>query len=102
MTTPDKPFEFDKALKELEEITRWFEQADTDLDAGLAKFERGMELANELKTHLAEVENRIEKIKRRFSGSGAATPGESAAAPLVDPESTPPLSEPEPDQTGLF
>src|ERR1700683_258113 len=101
MTTPAKPFEFDRALKKLEAITQWFEQADTDLDAGLAKFERGMELASELKTHLAEVENRIEKIKSRFS-----EPAASRAEPDATAESAPPESEPEtepaPDQTGLF
>ena len=57
-----KPFEFEKSLKELEEITAWFESADVDLDAGLDKFERGMELATQLKDHLATVENRVEKI----------------------------------------
>lgn len=76
----DKPFEFEKALKELEEITSWFESSDVDLDAGLAKFERGMELATELKTHLAGVENRVEKIRQRFS---AAKP-EDEAAPQTD------------------
>jgi exodeoxyribonuclease VII small subunit len=37
-------FEFEKALKELEAITLWFESTDVDLDQGLVKFERGMEL----------------------------------------------------------
>ena|SRR6266568_9517350 len=66
-----KTFEFEKALKELEEITAWFESADVDLDQGLAKFERGMELSTDLKEHLLGIENRVEKIKQRFSGSGA-------------------------------
>jgi exodeoxyribonuclease VII small subunit len=72
MTT--KPFEFEKSLKELEEITAWFESSDVDLDAGLAKFERGMELATELKTHLAGVENRVEKIRARFSAKASEVP----------------------------
>jgi exodeoxyribonuclease VII small subunit len=62
-----KPFEFEKALKELENITSWFESSDVDLDQGIAKFEHGMELASELKTHLATIENRVEKIRARFS-----------------------------------
>ena len=62
-----KPFEFEKSLKELEEITAWFESSDIDLDAGVAKFERGLELASLLKTHLASIENRVEKIRERFS-----------------------------------
>ena len=74
----EKPFEFEKALKELESITTWFESSEVDLDAGLAKFERGMELANQLKTHLAGVENRVEKIKQRFAQAPTAP---SAAEP---------------------
>lgn len=69
-----KPFEFEKSLKELEAITAWFESSDIDLDAGLAKFERGMELAAELKSHLASVENRVEKIRQRFSAQTANEP----------------------------
>ena len=65
MTTT--PFEFEAALKELEEITAWFESTNINLDTGLAKFERGMELATALKSHLATVENRVEKIRQRFS-----------------------------------
>jgi exodeoxyribonuclease VII small subunit len=63
-----KPFEFEQALKELEQITAWFESSDVDLDQGLVKFERGMELASLLKDHLLTVENRVEKIRQRFSG----------------------------------
>jgi exodeoxyribonuclease VII small subunit len=66
-----KPFEFEKALRELEEITAWFESSDVDLDQGLAKFERGMELSTQLKEHLAGVENRVEKIKQRFAAPAA-------------------------------
>ncbi len=76
----DKPFEFEKALKELEEITAWFESSDIDLDQGIAKFERGMELAGALKTHLASVENRVEKIKARFSAAGNQAPADTEPA----------------------
>lgn len=93
-----KPFEFEKALKELEEITAWFESSDIDLDAGLAKFERGMELATELKTHLASVENRVEKIRQRFSAK-AAEPLPSEPAPASPAGRPGELSE---DQTDLF
>lgn len=98
MTTPAKPFEFDKALKELEEITQWFEQSDTDLDAGLVKFERGMELATQLKAHLAGVENRIEKIKQKFSAAPAAPA--APTNPNIGPE--PELPSDSAGQTDLF
>ena len=83
----NKTFEFEKALKELEEITQWFEQTDLDLDQGLTKFERGMELATALKAHLASVENRVETIRQRFSAGTSAT--------TDDPDSPA-------DQAGLF
>jgi exodeoxyribonuclease VII small subunit len=63
----EKTFDFEKALRELEDITAWLESSDANLDQGLAKFERGMELSAQLKEHLAAVENRVEKIKQRFS-----------------------------------
>jgi exodeoxyribonuclease VII small subunit len=106
-----KPFEFEKALKELEEITVWFESSDVDLDAGLVKFERGMELAQQLKSHLAGVENRVEKIKQRFSGTtpGAPAPADvdALAAPAPDTaadDDLPPLSDDDAptDQANLF
>jgi exodeoxyribonuclease VII small subunit len=83
-------FQFDEAMKELEAITAWFESTDVNLDQGLVKFERGMELAAQLKEHLASVENRVEKIKAKF------TAPVKAAAPTI--EDIPFEDEP----TGLF
>lgn len=91
----EKSFEFEQALKELEEITLWFEGSDVDLDKGLIKFERGMELATQLKAHLQTVENRVEKIKQRFSSSAGS------AAVISEVEET--VSESDSDsQAGLF
>lgn len=75
-------FKFEAALKELEQIAVWFERPDIDLDEGLVKFERGMELAQQLKEHLGSVENRVERIRRRFDqpGGEASGPGEGASA----------------------
>jgi exodeoxyribonuclease VII small subunit len=85
-------FEFEKALKELEAITAWFESSDVDLDQGLVKFERGMELAGQLKNHLATVENRVDKIKQRFTAGAVSAAGE-APSEFVPADT---------DQTGLF
>jgi exodeoxyribonuclease VII small subunit len=89
MSSPS--FEFEKALRELEDITAWFESTDVDLDQGLAKFERGMELSTQLKQHLQAVENRVEKIKQRFTEP-------AAPAKSVAPES----ESDERDQADLF
>lgn len=58
---------FAEAFKELEEITEWFETSEVDLDEGLKKFERGLELAGQLKKKLAEVENTVVTLKKKFS-----------------------------------
>lgn len=68
MTAKKKDIDFSKGFQELEDITRWFDSQETlDLDAGLKKFERGLELASELKKKLTEVENKVEEIKQKFS-----------------------------------
>jgi exodeoxyribonuclease VII small subunit len=63
---------FAQKLAELEAITTWFESENVDLNEALAKFERGMILADELKRELQQTENRVEKIKQKFNAAGAA------------------------------
>ncbi|HRH31903.1 MAG TPA: exodeoxyribonuclease VII small subunit [bacterium] len=58
---------FAEAFTELEEITSWFETSDVDLDEGLKKFERGLELAQACKAKLAEVENKVVDLKKKFA-----------------------------------
>jgi len=66
MATKQK-LNFSKAFEELEAITEWFEQGEADLEEGLKKFERGLELAKACKERLAEVENRVTEIKKKFA-----------------------------------
>jgi exodeoxyribonuclease VII small subunit len=63
--------DFATAMDELNAISDWFEQGSTDIDAGLAKFERAMDLITKLRGRLTEVEQRVEQIKRDFSESTA-------------------------------
>lgn len=58
---------FAKKFEELEEIAESFEHEPVDLEEGLKKFERGLALADELKHKLAEVEQRVETIKKKFA-----------------------------------
>ena len=60
---PSKKINFAEAFAELEKITQWFEREDIDLEQGLEKFERGLELAKQLKERLGEVENKVKQIK---------------------------------------
>ncbi len=59
---------FAQSFEELEAITAWFDSEENlDLDKGLKQFERGLELAGELKKKLSEVENKVESIKAKFA-----------------------------------
>jgi exodeoxyribonuclease VII small subunit len=54
-------------FKELEDIVQWFENNEVDLEEGLKKFERGLELAKQCRTRLKDVENKVVAIKAKFS-----------------------------------
>lgn len=58
---------FADSFRELEEIVRWFEASEVDLEEGLKKFERGLELARKCRERLSEVENKVTQIKEKFS-----------------------------------
>jgi exodeoxyribonuclease VII small subunit len=90
MSQTDEKFDFAAGLKQLEEITAWFESEEVDLDKALVKFEQGVELAAKLRQHLQSVENRVEKIKQKFS------PGTTTSS-AVEPESEPPTEVVTPD-----
>jgi len=64
----DSHIHFAKAFEELEAITRSFESSSMDLDEGVKKFERGLELAQMLKSKLQDVENKVETIRKKFDG----------------------------------
>lgn len=61
-----KKFNFAKAMEELRAINASFSSEDFELDQGIKKFKRALELAVQLKKHLAEAENEIKKIKVKF------------------------------------
>ncbi len=73
-----KKANFAEAFKELEEIVRWFESSEVDLEEGLKKFERGLELAKKCRGRLAEVENKVTQIKEKFSGFADDAPLEAS------------------------
>ncbi len=58
--------DFGKSFQELEKIIDWFEGDKVDLDEGLKKFERGLELAKVCRGRLKEVENRVNELKVKF------------------------------------
>lgn len=63
----DQKFNFTKAIKELEEINNWFQNEEIDLEEGLRKFRRGLELIKQCQERLKTVENEFKKIKKEFA-----------------------------------
>ena len=61
-----KTDDFGASFKELEELAAWFETEEPDLDKGLKKFERAMELAAICKEELSKAEQKINSIKKKF------------------------------------
>lgn len=61
-----KDNDFAKQFAELEAIVEWFDSEKLDLDEALVKFERGMTLAEGLKSKLETVENKVSTIKAKF------------------------------------
>ncbi len=63
---PTKKKTFSEQYADLEKITQWFEAEDVDLEEALKKFEEGLGLVKELKTHLNGIENKVTDIKKQF------------------------------------
>jgi len=62
--TQKKQFNFNQALKDLEEINQWFQQEDIDLEQGLQKLKQGKELIAQCRARLKEVENEFVAIQK--------------------------------------
>jgi len=62
-----KKIDVSKAFSELESITSWFEEGSVDLDEGIKKYERAMELASALREQLELAENKITEIQKKHS-----------------------------------
>ena len=62
----DTKFDFKTAIESLEEINKWFQQPDIDLDEGLEKLKKGKELIAKCEARLVEAENEFERIRDGF------------------------------------
>ncbi|MCX6705214.1 MAG: exodeoxyribonuclease VII small subunit [Candidatus Woesebacteria bacterium] len=77
-----------ESFSELEGIAEEFERGDIDLEQGIPKFKRGLELARQLKTRLGEIENEIKEIKDEFKDlEEPANTQEVESTPEPEPES---------------
>ncbi len=66
MTKKKEQFNFAKAYSELEKIVQEFESREIDLEKDLPKFERGMELAQQLQKNLKMMENKVMEVEKRY------------------------------------
>lgn len=57
-------FDFTKALQRLDEINRWFQEEDIDLDQGLLRLKEGKKLILKCQKRLGQVENEFMEIKK--------------------------------------
>ena len=64
--TPDKQavMNFEKALKELEEIANSLEEGELSLDESIRQFEKGMQLSKFCRLKLDEAERKIEILQK--------------------------------------
>lgn len=60
-------FDLGTAMKELEEINRWFQEEDVDVEKGIAQLKRAQELTQQIQARLKQVENEFTEIKEGFS-----------------------------------
>ncbi len=61
-----KDFDFAKSYEKLQKITEEFESGGLSLEDGLKKFEEGLEIANQCKEYIKNIENRIIEIKKKY------------------------------------
>lgn len=65
-TKPNSDFDFSLSLDELEQIAEYLQGNEVNLDLAIKKYERGVELASQLKAYLKEAENKVNTIKQSF------------------------------------
>lgn len=59
MTDKDDPFNFEKALEELEQLVTRLEEGDLSLEESLKEFERGVKLTRDCQVELKEAEQKV-------------------------------------------
>lgn len=80
--TPEKDTpSFEAALGQIEGIVSDLERGTLDLDASLARYERGVRLLAQCRTTLQAAERRVALL------TGASDDGEALTAPFDDPSS---------------
>lgn len=66
------PFDFEKALEELEQLVGRMEQGELTLEQSLKEFERGVELTRQCQTALQEAEQKVEILLKKSADAPLA------------------------------
>jgi exonuclease VII small subunit len=67
----EEPKNFKKHLEEIAEILAWFDaQDELDVEKALQKIKAASVLIRESKSHLREIENEFEEIKKEIESGG--------------------------------
>jgi len=64
--TTSKAARISDLIKEFESISKYFESEELDIDTGIKNYERGMQLAKEIKTLLEGYELKIQEIQNKY------------------------------------
>jgi exodeoxyribonuclease VII small subunit len=73
-TPADPPVSFETALKKLEGIVEAMENSELPLEALLARFEEGAQLAQMCQARLAEAELKIQQLEKTAAGQMVLKP----------------------------
>jgi len=63
--SPESPFDFEKAMAELEDLVQRMEQGDLTLEQSLKDFERGIELTRGCQNALKDAEQKVEILMEK-------------------------------------
>lgn len=55
-------FSISKSLEEIENINQYLQSEEVDIDKALEEFKKGIKLSQEIKKHLQQAENKVNKL----------------------------------------
>ena len=73
--------DFSQSMKRIDEINRWFEGDELDLEEALTKLKEGKELIQKCKKRLSEIENEFSELKTDFISDEAETNTDDSSTP---------------------
>ncbi len=63
---PEKNKSLKELMAEFESVVAWFDDDDLDVEKATKQFEKGSELAEQIKKQLETARNKIEIVKQKF------------------------------------